>query len=131
MSQENVEATRASFERFAGGDFSEIADLPGGYEIVTAPEIPDAGTYRGGEARTWMNTWVESFDSLTFELVEIFDAGDRVMVELVQRGTPKSGSGPSVTVRTWWITTWSEGTPTRGELFLSRRHAFEAAGLSE
>jgi ketosteroid isomerase-like protein len=94
MSQENVEATRASFERFARGDFSESADLPDDYEIVTAPEMPDAGIYRGEAARTWFNAWVESFDSLMLEPVEILDAGDRVVVEFVQRGTPRGGSTP-------------------------------------
>ena len=130
MSQENVEAVRANFERFARGDFSASADLPPDYEIVTAPEMPDAGTYRGEAARTWFNGWVESFDSLTFELVEILDAGDRVMVEFVQRGRPRGGSTP-VEVRTWWVTAWREGIPRRAELFLSRRQALEAAGLSE
>jgi ketosteroid isomerase-like protein len=94
MSQEDLAATRASFERFARGDFTESADLPDDYEIVTAPEMPDAGTYRGEAARTWLNAWVESFDSLTLEPTEILDAGDKVMAEFVQRGTPRGGSIP-------------------------------------
>ena len=130
MSYEYVEATRASFERFARGDFSESADLPDNYEVVTAPEMPDAGTYRGEAARTWMNAWVESFDSLMFEAVEILDAGDRVVVEFIQRGTPRGGS-TRMELRTWWVTTWSDGIPARAEIFMSRREALEAAGLSE
>ena len=130
MSQENVEAVRASFERFARGDFSGSADLPDDYELVLAPEMPDAGTYRGEAARTWFNGWVESFDQLVFELVEVFDAGDKVWVEFVQRGTPRGGNTP-VEVRSWWVTAWREGLPRRAELFLSRRQALEAAGLSE
>jgi ketosteroid isomerase-like protein len=53
MSQENVEATRAVYERFARGDFSWSADLADDFEYVTSPETPDAGSYRGEAARRW------------------------------------------------------------------------------
>ena len=47
MSREVVDALRASFDQFARGDFSAYAQLPDEFELVTAPEMPDAGTYRG------------------------------------------------------------------------------------
>jgi ketosteroid isomerase-like protein len=52
MSQENVEAVREEFERFARGDFSGTAELPEEFEVVTARELPDAGTYRGDGTRS-------------------------------------------------------------------------------
>ena len=130
MTQENVDAVRATFQRVARGDFSGTADLADDYEMVTAPEMPDAGTYRGEEARVWLNAWVDSFDSLTLDPVELLDAGDRVFAEFVQRGTPRGGS-TSVELRTWSVSTFTEGILRRTELFMSRSQALEAAGLQE
>jgi ketosteroid isomerase-like protein len=130
MSRENVEAIRANFERFARGDFSEITDLTDDFEVVTSREMPDAGTYRAEAARTWLNAWVESFDSLTLEASEFIDAGDKVMVEFRQRGTPRGGSMP-VELWTWSVNTYREGVLARIELFQSRDEALEAAGLRE
>jgi ketosteroid isomerase-like protein len=64
MSQENVEAVRAAYERYTRGDFSTWADLRDDFEFVTSSEMPHAGAYRGAEARRWMAAWVESFEQL-------------------------------------------------------------------
>lgn len=130
MSQENVEAIREAFERFASGDFSGLAELPDHPEIVTSREMPDAGTYRGEAAREWLRAWIDSFESLTLEPVEILDAGDRVLVEFIQRGQPRGGDTP-VELRTWSVTTHREGIVARFELFQNRAQALEAAGLSD
>jgi ketosteroid isomerase-like protein len=130
MSQENAEAVREAFERFAHGDFSGFVELPDDVELVTSREMPDAGTYRGEVAREWLKAWVDSFDSLTLEPIEILDAGDRVLVEFIQRGNPRGGNAP-VELRTWSVTTRREGTFRRFELFQDRGEAFAAAGLSE
>ena len=53
-----MEVVRAAFEPFARGDFSAVAELPDEFELVLAPEMPDAGTYRGEEARRWIVAWV-------------------------------------------------------------------------
>ena len=125
MSQEAIDVARAGFEQFARGDFSALADLPDEFELVLAPEMPDAGTYRGEAARKWLKAWVDSFDSLTLDLVEIRDTGDGVLVEYVQRGTPTGGNTP-VELRTWSVTTHREGVFTRWELFQRREEALEA-----
>ena len=130
MSQEDVEIVREAFEHFSRGDFSGIAELSDDFEVVTAREMPDAGTYRGREAREWLSEWVDSFDSLTLTPVEILDAGEDVMVGFAQRGTPRGGSTP-VELRTWAIWTFREGLPTRYQLFQSRDEALEAAGLRD
>jgi hypothetical protein len=57
MSQEAIDALRAVYEQFALGDFSVYADLPDDYVLVTAPEMPDAGRYRGAAARRWLQAW--------------------------------------------------------------------------
>jgi ketosteroid isomerase-like protein len=129
MSQEAIDVVRAAFEPFARGDFSAFAALPEEFELVLAPEMPDAGTYRGEEARRWLATWVGSFDRLTQELVDLTEAGNgRVLAEFVQRGWT-AGSDAPVELPSWSLTTFREGSLVRMELFMNRDAAVEAAGL--
>jgi ketosteroid isomerase-like protein len=131
MSEETLDVVRAAFERLAQGDFSAYEDLPDEFELVLPGERPDAGTYRGKEARRWMFMWVYSFERLTEELVALTDLGDnRVLVEFIQRGWT-AGSDVPVELPTWSISTLRDGTLVRVEVFMNRRAALEAAGLSE
>lgn len=50
MSEKNVEIVRAAYERAARGEF-DFGDWAEDFEFVTSPELPDAGVYRGEEAR--------------------------------------------------------------------------------
>ena len=88
MSKENVEALRAAFEQYAHGDFSPIGLLGDDFELVVSPEAPDAGTYRGEKARSWLRAWVASFEAMTIEATEILDSGDKVFLGMTQRGRP-------------------------------------------
>ena len=126
-----MDVVRAAFERLAQGDFSAYADLPDEFELVLAGVRPDAGTYRGEEARRWVFMWVDSFERLTQELVALTDLGDnRVLVEFIQRGWT-AGSDVPVELPTWSISTLRNGTLVRVEVFMNRPAALEAAGLSE
>jgi ketosteroid isomerase-like protein len=130
MSQENVETVRAAFERYARGDFSSWADFPDDFEFVTSPELPDADTYRGESARRWLTAWVESFEQLTVEATETIDAGDKVVVAILQRGRPR-GSQTVVEGRWWQVLTLRGGEVARIESFPQRAQALKAAGLRE
>ena len=131
MSEEIVKALRAVFEQFARGDFSAYAALPDEFELVIAPEMPDAGTYRGEAAQRWLNSWIDSFERLTQEAVDFVDAGDRVVVEMIQRGWPRQGASKPVEIRNWALNTVRDGAIVRSELFLTRAEALEAAGLRD
>ena len=129
MSLEAIDVVRAAFEPFARGDFSAFAALPEEFELVLAPEMPDAGTYRGEEARRWLAAWVGSFDRLTQELVDLTEAGNgRLLAEFVQRGWT-AGSDVPLELPSWSLTTFREGSLVRMELFMNRDAAVEAAGL--
>ena len=131
MSQENVEAVRAAFEQYARGDMSGLRTaFTDDFELVTASEMPDGGTYRGEDAREWMITYVESFDRFTMEASEIIDAGDQVVAAFVQRGCPR-GSEIPVESRWWQVVTLRSDGVSRLELFSGRDQALEAAGLRE
>src|SRR5215207_1603718 len=99
MSQENVETARTIYEQYARGDFSWFAELGEDFELVTSRENPDAGVYRGETARRWLWAWVRSFERLTIEATEIIDAGEKVVVGMIQRGCPRepnNDGGPLV-----------------------------------
>ena len=131
MSQENVEAVSAAFERFSRGDFTTAFEgMDDDFLFVTAVEMPDGGTYRGQEARDWILAYVASFDDYTQEATEILDAGDSVVVAVLQRGCPR-GSDVSVESRWWQVLTFRNGSVTRTQMFSERAQALEAAGLSE
>lgn len=128
MAQEAIDVSRAAFVQFADGDFTAAADLSDEFELVLAPEMPDAGTYIGAAAREWITAWVNSFDRLTQEPIEFVDAGgDQVLVEFVQRGWT-AGSDVPVELRTWSLSTIKDGDFVRVQLF--RSAAFEATGLA-
>lgn len=131
MAEAAIDLLRAAFEQFARGDFTAVADLPEEFELTLAPEMPDAGTYRGVAARDWITAWVNSFDRLTQEPIEFIDVGDdRVLAEFVQRGWT-AGSDVPVELRTWSVSTIKGGQFVRVQLFQDRGTALEAAGLSE
>lgn len=130
MSQEAIVFSRAAFEQFARGDFSSVGDLPDEFELVLAPEMPDAGAYRGAAARDWTIAWVDSFDRLTQEPVEFIDPGrDDVLIEFIQRGW-MAGSDVPVELRTWALWTVKDSNLVRVQLFQNQADAREAAGLS-
>jgi len=131
MSQEAIDLARAAFERFALGDFSALGDQSDEWELVLAPEMPDAGTYRGAAARAWATGWVDSFDRLAQEPVEFIDAGENeVLIEFIQRGWT-AGSDVAVELRTWAVWTVKDGDVVRTQLFQNRSDALGAAGLSD
>jgi len=132
VSEENVEATKAAYdEYYSRGDFSPLLEaITDDFEFVTAPEMPDAGTYRGDEARAWMSTYIESFDGFTQEATEVIDAGDKVVAAVLQRGRPR-GSNTPVESSWWQVVTFREDGVARVEMFSQRAQALESAGLSE
>ena len=129
MSEENVELVRRSYEQAAQGDFSWIDQLPEDFEFVTSPDAPDAGAYRGKEAKIWTKSWIDSFEGMTMEASDITDAGDKVFLEIRQRGRP--GGGESAVEGRWWqVITFRERLPVKSELYPDRDEALESAGLS-
>src|SRR3954452_24729530 len=130
MSDENVDALRAAFERYAQGDFSPIGALGDDFELVVSPEAPDAGIYRGEEARRWLRAWVSSFEGMTIEATEIRDCGDKVLLEMIQRGRPP-GSAASVEGHWWQVSTFRDSQIVKAEMFRERPQALRAAGLAE
>ena len=132
MSQENVEAVRAIYERFSEGNFRASVDLLDRHVLyLMMPDAPEAEDYVGVEAvamatRRLFETWAD----LTMDAEELIAAGDTVLVSVRQRGVARISGVPT---EAHYFTLWSfRGRKViRIENFPERAQALEAVGLSE
>jgi ketosteroid isomerase-like protein len=139
MSQENVEIARRAYalvsdlSAFRGGnqDDSYLDYLHPDCELVPPPIYPDTEpSYVGLDGwRRWLGLIDEVFDDWGFEPEQFFDAGDNVVVFVQTSGIAKQ-SGAEVTIPAAHVLTLRDARIARVEVFLDRKQALEAAGLS-
>jgi uncharacterized protein len=134
MSAANVEVVRRAIEAFSRGDLDAAAA-----EAVYAPDVEfhedpkllEPGVYRGREEiEAYFRQFLDSFEEYRFEIEELLDAGDRVVVFNRQWARGK-GSGAEVEMRNAWVFTLRDGRIVRVQPYWDRSAAMEAAGLPE
>jgi ketosteroid isomerase-like protein len=132
MSQENVEVVRDVYERWSQGDFRASLDVLDPLVLfVLRPEFPDAGTYLGRERLAeYTRGLLEPWTRFTIEAEEIADAGDSVVVAVLQRGVG-DGSGAATEFRYFQVWSFRGRKVIRLENFRERAEALEAVGLRE
>ena len=121
---ENTELVREALKAFARGEFDQALEFAHP-EIVSerVPPIPDPQIYHGIDGVLEMYAdWTADFDEFEMDPVGFEEAGDRVIVEMVQRGTGKA-SGVPVVGRFWLVYTVAEGRITRQDAYLTREQA--------
>ena len=121
---ENTELVRESLEAFARGEFDRALEFAHP-EIVSerVPPIPDPQTYHGIDGVLQMYAdWTADFDEFEMESVEFAEVGDRVIVEMINRGTGKA-SGVVVDGRFWFAYTVAEGKVVRLDAYLTKDQA--------
>jgi ketosteroid isomerase-like protein len=138
MSQENVEAIRAVYDRFSEGDFRASADLLDPHVVlVLAPEFAPSlfsghgGVLYGVEAvADYTRSLLEVMTDFTMEAKDIVAAGESVLVDVHQRAVGRTSGVPT---EVGYCTPWTFRGPTviRIESFGERADALEAAGLEE
>jgi ketosteroid isomerase-like protein len=120
----NTEIVREGLDAFFKGDLERalaFAD-PDVVSVRHAP-IPDPQTYRGREGILEMLAdWTTDFDEFEMEALEYREVGDRVLVDVEQRGIGKA-SGVEVAGRFWISYTFVDGRVTRMEAFLTLQQA--------
>jgi ketosteroid isomerase-like protein len=133
MSQENVEVVRELFDAVARGDIDAALRLarPDG-EWVNPDYAMESGTRRGlSGLRTALTAFLDSFADLSFNISEMVDLQDRVLVAGTFSGVGR-GSEAAFGPQTFGsVVTLVNGKVQRYEWFLSVDEAREAAGLSE
>ena len=130
MPPRNVEIVRGVYERWSEGDFRTTEVFDPNVVFVLGPEFPDTGAYLGLEAvARYMRGFLEPWTHITMEAEEIFDAGDTVLVGLLQRAVGDA-SGAETELRYFQLWSFRGGRVIRLENFRERAEALEAAGLA-
>ena len=132
MSEENVEVVRRAVEAYESeGLAGSMRYYAPEIEWFATPTAIDQATYRGHEGlRRLFGTFDAEFDELRFDLEELIEAGDQVIVTIRIGGQGRT-SGASVD-RTWsFLCSLRNGLIYRVRGYNERAEALEAAGLSE
>jgi ketosteroid isomerase-like protein len=132
MSEENVEIVRRCYEAVNRGDLASAdAYLHPEIEFHTYVQSPEAGVYRGKEAvRKYNETLFGQFEVIRFEVTDLVDAGDRVVVLTTQHAVPKGGQQEmNVHVAEVWAI--RDGLLVERRSYSTKTEALEAVGLSE
>jgi ketosteroid isomerase-like protein len=140
MSKDNVEFVEALFAGAASADKQALLEaLPEliaqtcdpEIEWVEDPQRADGHVHRGhaGVRASW-ERWLEGFDEYSFEIEQIFDCGDDVLV--VGREEAKgAASGAPVSSPNYAVMTIRGGKLLRYREFYDERAARRAAGLEK
>ena len=139
MSRENVEIVRRLYraaENIGKDDLYEaIPELIRQFadpeiEWVEAPSRIDGRTYRGHEGvQRALEHWLDHFEEYRFEIREILDCGDDVLVTGRDEGRG-AVSGAPVSADSYQVFTIRDGRITRYRGFSDRESALAAAGPS-
>ena len=131
MSQENVEIVRRHMDAYRSGNYAAALAAYHPEVVCDARVRPEGRVYRGREGvadaiRIWAGTW----DEWTWEIEELIDAGDHVLLVARESGTGKA-SGVRVVQQTFWVFNLRDGQIVHATVFVDRGKALEAAGLSD
>ena len=138
MSQENVEIARAAFEAWNAGEL-QLPDVLSRFhpQIVYHPRAdePDPSPHVGRDAyERLVYGFVESFSEVTFEVLELIDAGDYVIASTVLHAVPH-GQGSAIAARVSdtyvFVYKLRDGLIVEGWEYRTKQEALEAVGLSE
>jgi ketosteroid isomerase-like protein len=141
MSQENVEIVRAVLAAWnAGPGEPDLGSVFAHFhpEVVYHPRAdePDPSPHVGRDAyERLVYGFVDSFSEVTFELLELIDAGDHVItstvVHAVLRGASASATAAGVSDRYVFVYKLRDGLVVEGWEYRTKQEALEAVGLSE
>ena len=131
MSQQNVEVVKRLMDAFRAGDHQAALAAYHPEVVCDATVRPEGGMYRGREGvaeaiRVWGGTW----DDWKWEIDELIDGGDRVLMVIRESGRGK-GSGVVVVQETFWVYALRDGQIVYAQVLVDRGEALKAVGLEE
>jgi ketosteroid isomerase-like protein len=135
VSQENVENARAAFAAWNAGDM-EALFAHSHPELVYHPRAdePDPSPHVGRDAyETLIYGFVDSFSEVTFEVLELIDAGDHVIASTVLHAVLHGQESASAGVSDTYVFVFKlrDGLVVEGWEYRTKQEALEALGLSE
>jgi ketosteroid isomerase-like protein len=128
VSEDNVELVKATYAAYQRGDLDAvIASL---HPDVLAVAHPIGEEYEGREGfLRFIANWTDQFEDFQQIPEDFIDAGDLVLVRVLQKARGK-GSGVPVEAHFWIVHLLDHGKSRRVDLFDDEGRALEAAGLS-
>ena len=129
MANPNIQRVYETLVAYQNGDEESLRKLihPEG-EIYGAPGIVNAGTYHGYEGfRQWVSQWEEAWDEISYELGEIIELDESVLVAPVHIVGRGAGSGLEIDRTFAWLYQWEDGKMFRYQVHPSVEEALEAA----
>ncbi len=135
MSQENVDVVRELLESFDARSHSyafEVYDPDIEWDASRHPAIDLARVYRGHEGvREFWRGWLSAWETISFEIVDLVDAGDDVAAFIHQRNRGRA-TGIEVDVAPYALVfTFRQGKVIRWCIYSDIDEALEAVGLSQ
>jgi ketosteroid isomerase-like protein len=138
MSRENVEVVRALAESFQRRDHERAFDFYDPeveWDASRLTElVPDlGGVYRGHQGvRTYWRRWLSAWKDLEFEIEDVRDAGDEVVLLIRNQRQWGRHSGIATESPPYaMVFTLRGGNVVRFRMFPDQDSALEAVGLSE
>ena len=133
MSQQNVEVVKAALDAWPQGldALSEHWTDDIDHRAIEGA-IDDHGPLHGKDAvRAYLQDWLDMFDPLTVEPLELIDAGGDEVVTVLRFGGRAKLSGVETYITFAIVYTVRDGKLARGREYATRAEALEAAGLRE
>jgi ketosteroid isomerase-like protein len=135
MSQENVEIVQRAWDTFNRGDLDAWLDeyWTDDLDFRAAEGAPDDhGPINGKDAlRVFGQDWLDTFDEVKVEPVELIDAGDDNVIAVMRISGRAKLSGVETDMTYAELSTLRDGKIARGRQYFTRAEALAAAGLSE
>jgi ketosteroid isomerase-like protein len=137
MSQENVEIARAAFAAWNAGDMDMEALFAHFHpELVYHPRAdePDPSPHVGRDAyERLVYGFVDSFSEVTFEVLELIDAGDHVIASTVLHAVLRGQGSASAGVSDTYVFVYKlrDGLIVEGWEYRTKQEVLEAGGLAD
>jgi ketosteroid isomerase-like protein len=133
MSDANVELVRRIYEQWAEGDFRAAVEL---YDplilLVQGEGFPEQGTYLGLDGvGDYMATFLEAWERVTIEALEVFAAGDSVVAKVVQRAIGRESGIVPTEFEYFQVWSFRGGRVIRLDVIRDRDEALRAVGISD
>jgi ketosteroid isomerase-like protein len=102
-------------------------------EIYGQPGLINAGTYHGFDGfRDWISQWEEAWNEASYELGEMTEVGDSLIVVPVRIVARGAGSGVEVDTVFGWLFEWMDSRVSRFHVYVDVDEALvEARRLGE
>ena len=131
MSQDNVDIVRSAFAaRQSDGSEAALRFFASDVVWLPAEEWPDGAEYRGHDGmRRLTASFSENFDDLAFDVHELRDVGDRVLVRVDLTGIIKDSGQTIRQPRGFVVSDFRDGRFGHIQTFASWQEALDAVGL--